>query len=113
MKRWLMIVALALGIGIASPSPSHAQASLDAAKQSGLIGERPDGLVGFVADTVPADIRSLVEKINAQRMRRYDQVAATNGAPVDGVQAMAGRQLIDRTPAGQYVLSASGRWEKK
>ena len=113
MTRWLMVLALAFGIGIASPSPSHAQASLDAAKRSGLIGERPDGLVGFVADTVPADIRSLVEQINAQRMRRYDQVAATNGAPVDGVQVMAGRQLIDRTPPGQYVLSASGRWMKK
>ncbi|HYI69297.1 MAG TPA: YdbL family protein, partial [Skermanella sp.] len=107
------ILALALGIGIAAPAPSHAQASLDAAKQSGLIGERPDGLVGFVADMVPADIRSLVEQINAQRMRRYDQVAATNGTPVDSVQAMAGRQLIDRTLAGQYVLSASGRWVKK
>ncbi len=77
MTRWLMILALALGVGIAAPSPSRAQASLDAAKQSGLIGERPDGLVGFVADTVPAAIRSLVEQINAQRMRRYDQVAAT------------------------------------
>ena len=113
MTRWLMVLALALGIGIAAPSPSHAQASLDAAKRSGLIGERPDGLVGFVADTVPADIRSLVEQINAQRMRRYDQVAASNGAPIDSVQTMAGRQLIDRTPAGQYVLSASGRWMKK
>ena len=52
MTRWLMVLALALGIGLAAPAPSHAQASLEAAKQSGLIGERPDGLVGFVAGTV-------------------------------------------------------------
>jgi uncharacterized protein YdbL (DUF1318 family) len=55
----------------------------------------------------------MVDQINAQRMRRYNQVAQTNGAPVDSVQAVAGRQLIDRTPAGQYVLSASGRWVRK
>ena len=55
----------------------------------------------------------MVDQINAQRMRRYDQVAQTNGAPVDSVQAVAGRQLIDRTPAGQYVLSASGQWVRK
>jgi uncharacterized protein len=113
MTRWSMVLALALGIGLSAPAPSHAQASLDAAKQSGLIGERPDGLVGFVADTVPAALRAQVEQVNAQRMQRYDQVARSNGAPVDGVQAVAGRQLIDRTPAGQYVLSPSGRWVKK
>ena len=113
MIRWLMVLALALGIGLATSAPSQAQASLEAAKQSGLIGERPDGLVGFVADTVPADVRAMVDQVNAQRMRRYNQVAQTNGASLDSVQAMAGRQLINRTPAGQYVLSATGRWGRK
>jgi uncharacterized protein YdbL (DUF1318 family) len=113
MKRWLMVPALALGIGLAAPAPSHAQAPLEAAKRSGLIGERPDGLVGFVAGTVSADVRAMVDEINAQRMRRYNQVAQTNGTPIDNVQAVAGRQLMDRTPAGQYVLSASGQWIRK
>lgn len=113
MTRWLIALALALGIGLATPAPSHAQASLEAAKQSGLIGERSDGLVGFVTGTVPADVRAMVDQVNAQRMRRYNQVAQTNGTPVDSVQAVAGRQLIDRTPAGQYVLSASGQWVRK
>jgi uncharacterized protein YdbL (DUF1318 family) len=111
MKRWLMALALALGIGLAMPAPSHAQASLEAAKQSGLIGERPDGLV--VTGTVPAEVRALVEQVNAQRLQRYSQVARTNGASVDSVQAVAGRQLIDRSPAGQYVLLDSGKWVRK
>jgi uncharacterized protein YdbL (DUF1318 family) len=113
MKRWLMTLALALGIGLAMPAPSHAQASLETAKQSGLIGERPDGLVGFVTGTVPAEVRALVEQVNAQRLQRYSQVARTNGASVDSVQAVAGRQLIDRSPAGQYVLLDSGKWVRK
>ena len=45
MTRLLMIMALALGIGLATSAPSYAQASLETAKQSGLIGERPDGRV--------------------------------------------------------------------
>jgi uncharacterized protein len=113
MTRLLMILALALGIGLATSAPSYAQSSLETAKQSGLIGERPDGLVGFVAGTVPTDVRAMVDQINAQRMRRYNQVAQTNGTPIDNVQAVAGRQLMDRTPAGQYVLSASGQWVRK
>jgi len=113
MKRWLMALAFALGIGLAMPAPSHAQISLEAAKQSGLIGERSDGLVGFVAGTVPAEVRALVEQVNAQRLQRYSQVARTNGASVDSVQAVAGRQLIDRSPAGQYVLLDSGKWVRK
>jgi uncharacterized protein len=113
MIRWLMVLVLALGIGLATSAPSHAQASLEAAKQSGLIGERPDGLVGFVTGTVSTDVRAMVDQINAQRMRRYNQVAQTNGAPIDNVQAVAGRQLMDRTPAGQYVLSPSGQWVRK
>jgi uncharacterized protein len=113
MIRWLMVLVLALGIGLATSVPSHAQASLEAAKQSGLIGERPDGLVGFVTGTVSTDVRAMVDQINAQRMRRYNQVAQTNGAPIDNVQAVAGRQLMDRTPAGQYVLSPSGQWVRK
>jgi len=108
-----MVLALSLGIALTMRSPSHAHAPLEAAKQAGLIGERLDGLVGFVTDTVPADLRSTVEQVNAQRMRRYNQVAQSNGTPLDSVQAVAGRQLIDRTPAGQYVLSASGRWMRK
>jgi uncharacterized protein len=113
MTRWLMVPALALGIGLAIPAPSQAQAPLEEAKRSGLIGERPDGLVGFVTGTASIDVRAMVDQINAQRMRRYNQVAQTNGTPIDNVQAVAGRQLIDRTPAGQYVLSASGQWVRK
>ncbi|QQP87622.1 YdbL family protein [Skermanella sp. TT6] len=111
MRRLLIVAALALGTGAAVPAV--AQAPLDQAKQAGLVGERPDGLVGFVAGTVPADIRALVDRINAQRLDRYAQVARTNGASVESVQAVAGRQLIERTPAGQYVMTPSGDWRRK
>lgn len=106
-----MAAALALWTGVAAPAA--AQAPLDQAKQAGLVGERPDGLIGYVAGTVPADIRALVDRINAQRLDRYAQVARTNGTSVESVQAVAGRQLIERTPGGQYVMTGSGDWRRK
>ncbi len=106
-----MVAALALWTG--SVVPAVAQMPLDQAKQAGLVGERPDGLIGFVAGTVPADIRTLVNQVNAQRLDRYSQVARTNGTSIESVQAVAGRQLIERTPGGQYVMTASGDWRRK
>lgn len=110
MRRLLMVAALALWTAAA---PAVAQAPLDQAKREGLVGERPDGLIGFVAGTVPADVRTLVDRINAQRLDRYVQVARSNGTSVESVQAVAGRQLIERTPGGQYVMTASGDWRRK
>ncbi|EWY38723.1 hypothetical protein N825_11135 [Skermanella stibiiresistens SB22] len=116
MTRWLMILALSLWTAAAAPgfaSPALAQAPLDAAKQAGLVGEKPDGLIGFVAGTVPADVGALVGQINAGRLERYAEIAKTNGTSVDSVRAVAGRRLIDRTPAGQFVMTASGAWQRK
>jgi len=113
MTRWLLVGFLSAWIGLAAGVPAFAQASLESAKHAGLVGERPDGLVGLVAGMVPADLRTLVEQVNAQRLQRYAQVAQSNSASVSSVQALAGRQLIERSSAGQYVMTAGGQWVKK
>lgn len=115
--RRLRGLALFLSLGLAvlggGLNVAAAQDGLEAAKAAGLVGERPDGLVGVVPATVPAEIQALVERINAQRRDRYQDVARSNGTSVAAVQAVAGRQLIDRTPAGQYVMNSSGSWVRK
>ena len=68
MKRWLMVPALALGIGLAASAPSHAQASLETAKRSGVIGERPELRFHIAA----ADVR--VEHVLPEEERRGDVV---------------------------------------
>jgi len=105
--------ALALGVLAALPATALAQDPLAAAKAQGLVGERPDGLVGFVAGSVPADVRALVEQINAQRRQKYADVAASTGQSLAQVQAVAGDRLVQATPAGQFVMNAAGRWVKK
>ena len=90
-----------------------AQQDLVDAKQQGLVGERPDGLVAVVADSPPDAIRELVERVNAQRMTEYQQIATATEAPIEAVQARAAQQIIDRLPAGQYFMDASGQWRQK
>ena len=109
MKRWIPLLALAALLGGAAPA--LAQDPLVGAKQAGQVGERPDGLVGTMPGA-PASVQALADQVNAQRLQRYRDIAASNGTSVDKVQAVAGQQLIDRTPAGQYVFSG-GRWVRK
>lgn len=89
-----------------------AQQGLIDAKANGQVGERPDGLVAVVEGATPA-LRELVEQVNAQRMNEYEQIAEDTDAPLEAVQARAGRQIIDRLPDGQYFMDAAGRWRQK
>lgn len=106
----LVAVALWMGGPIVQP---RAQDGLAAAKAAGYVGERPDGLVGFVTDAVPAEVRQLVERVNAERLERYRRIAENSGASLEQVQRVAGAELMARTPPGQYVMNAAGRWVRK
>ena len=83
-----------------------------AAKAAGQLGERPDGMVGVVPGA-PASAQALAQQVNAQRLARYQEIAKGNGTALDKVQAVAGQQLIERTPAGQFVMTAAGQWQRK
>jgi len=114
MNRRHAIVLLGAALLFAREvSAQPSAASLQAAKAAGQIGERPDGFVGLVVALAPASVQSLVQQVNAQRLARYNEIARGNGTPVDQVRALAGKTLIERTPAGQYVMDGSGRWVRK
>lgn len=102
-----MLVALAMTATAALAGP------LDKPKQDGLIGERPDGYVGFVAGSVPAEIKELVDRTNKDRRAEYEKVAKENGTSIEAVQAIFGEKLIARQPAGTYVMTAGGKWVQK
>ncbi len=95
-----------------SASIAFAAMTLESAKHDGLVGEQPDGLVGVVSGG-SAEVKSVVETTNALRLQKYQAIAAKNGTPVDQVQAVAGKKLIGSTPAGEYIKTASGSWQKK
>ena len=102
-----MLAALILTAGVALAGP------LDGPKQDGLIGERPDGYVGFVVDEIPADVKKLVDRTNKERRAEYEKVAQQTGTSVEAVEAIFGEKLIARQAPGTYVMTSGGKWVQK
>jgi uncharacterized protein YdbL (DUF1318 family) len=101
----LLAVCLSFGAALAG--------ALDDAKSAGLVGERIDGYLGVVDSGAPADVKRLVEQINAEREAKYAEIAKAQGAPVHAVAQIAGEKLIERAAPGEYVMGANGQWQQK
>ena len=101
----LLAVGLCFGPALAGP--------LEDARAAGLVGERIDGYLGLVDSDAPADVKRLVEEINAQRWAKYAEIAEKQGAPVQAVAQIAGEKLIQRAGSGEYVMGADGKWRRK
>lgn len=111
MKKIFAIALLAAALTLSTPA--HAN-DINTYKARGVIGEQADGMIGVVDPThVSEDVFAFVSRTNAQRSKRYEEIAAKNGTEVDQVQALAGAKLIQETPSGQYIQNAAGRWQKK
>lgn len=110
--HFLPKLVLALVVLIMSASIAFAAMTVDTAKQQGLVGEQPDGMLGIVSEGSP-DVQSLVDTTNAERLAKYQSIASKNGTDIEQVKALAGRKLIENTPSGEYVLNAQGIWQKK
>jgi uncharacterized protein YdbL (DUF1318 family) len=112
MRSFARVLAIALLSLCFAALPAAAQ-SLDQAKAAGLVGEKVDGFVGVVAADAPAEVRAMVDRINAERRAKYTEIAKKQNAPMDAVAKIAGQKLVERTPSGQYILGADGQWRQK
>lgn len=106
---WLVLGLLVVLCPLGS---AHAAMDLAGAKAQGLVGERPDGLVGIVSPPGAPELQAMVEGINAGRLQTYRDIAAKQGTPLAQVQALAGQSLISKTVSGQYVMTPAGGWKK-
>ncbi|HEY8152951.1 MAG TPA: YdbL family protein [Myxococcota bacterium] len=115
MRSAIRAVGLAIAAVLLSVAgaPSASADELDSAKAAGQVGERPDGYLGVVAAGAPPAVTQLVADVNAKRKLKYAEIAKQNGTAIDAVAALMGEKLIERTPAGQYVMRADGRWARK
>ena len=104
-----MIVILA-GLGWSAPTWAI---SLQDAKAQGLVGEQANGYLGLVKTSAGAEVKAMMNNINAQRKKEYQAIARRNNTELKVVEALAGKKAIDRTPPGQYVKLPSGQWVKK
>jgi uncharacterized protein YdbL (DUF1318 family) len=103
----IVLLVVGLGSGPAQAGP------LEDAKAAGLVGERIDGYLGVVDSGAPADVKRLVEQINAERQAKYAEIAERQAAPVKAVALIAGEKLINRAGSGEYVMGADGQWRRK
>ena len=85
---------------------------LDDAKRNGLVGETPRGYIAPVK-APSADITRLVNDINQRRRAAYEDIAKKNGIPIQQVEALTGKRIIERSPAGTFYQDGSGNWVQK
>ncbi len=111
--RFLVIPALLVALaGMGWSTPGWA-IGLHEAKAQGLVGEQPDGYLGLVKSDAGADVRAMMNDINARRRQEYHAIAQRNHTELSVVEALAGKKAIEQTPPGQWVRLPSGNWVKK
>lgn len=114
MKRndWIKNLFLVLVIGMLASSVALAS-PLTQPKADGLIGEQANGYIGLVRQDVPAEIRKLVDEVNAKRKAGYQEIATKQGVSLESVELVGGNTAIEKTLPGNYVRDASGSWRVK
>jgi uncharacterized protein YdbL (DUF1318 family) len=111
-----MMIAVLL-LGAVATSAMALQTGRDpayqSARESGLIGEKSDGYLGFVVPP-SSSVRALVEDINIKRKAVYSKEALANGATVEEMALRTGCRLIsERTVAGEKYQTPSGAWKTR
>ncbi|MGB5078991.1 MAG: YdbL family protein [Sphingorhabdus sp.] len=112
----ILIAAILLG-GSATTAVAFQSAGRDpayqSARESGLVGEKSDGYLGFVSSPSPS-IKALVDDINIKRKAAYTKEALANGATVEEMALRNGCRLIaERTVAGEKYQTPSGAWKTR
>ena len=107
MRTLLLFAAL-----FASPHAVAQTSAINAARASGVVGERYDGYLGIAAPASSA-LRSQVAAINIQRRTLYSRLAARKGASPQEVGITAGCELLSRVAIGEAYLGTDGRWRRR
>jgi uncharacterized protein YdbL (DUF1318 family) len=105
-----MLLALA-SLALTSPALAQDSALIVQARRAGLIGERYDGYLGFVA-TPPAELRRQVNAINIRRRSLYYDLASRKGVTPEEVGITAACSLFRRLGVGEFYLPGQGGWQR-
>ena len=82
-----------------------------ALKTEGLIGEKANGLLGFVKKS-PAD-RALVNAENEDRKAAYAEIAQSQGSSAAVVAKRRASQLVEQAVSGDWFQDAASKWAQK
>jgi hypothetical protein len=96
-----------------STAPVAAQTPLVAqALQSGQVGERYDGYMGFVATPSP-QLRRQVDAINLRRRNLYISLSTRRNVTPQLVGMATACQLLSQLPAGASYMLSDGAWRRR
>lgn len=109
-KNLLLMFALLLSVLHFQPALAL---TLDEAKAAGLLGEKVDGYVAAVTANPDAELRELIATTNDGRRKVYQDLAKRNQITVEAVGILSAEKLQGNAPAGVYIQTPSGKWEKK
>ncbi len=104
----LSAAALALA-GLAAPALAQRDPAYEAARQSGKVGEKPDGYLGIVDGSTP-QLQKLVNDINIKRRALYAQKAQAASATLEEYAFTAGCLAVARTVPGEKYMTPDGKW---
>jgi hypothetical protein len=98
--------------GLSDELPLGDPLEVAAAKRAKTLGERADGYLGAVPPAgEPA--QALVERVNAERRARYQELASRYAAPPREVEKLAGARRLEQAGVGEAVMTPDGAWITK
>jgi uncharacterized protein YdbL (DUF1318 family) len=111
MRKLVLLLLAFASLVAAVPALAQEGAAIVQARRAGLIGERYDGYLGFVANP-SADLRRQVNAINIRRRSLYHDLASRKGVTPEEVGITAACSLLRRLSAGEYYLLGQGSWRR-
>jgi uncharacterized protein len=107
-----LAIALSLGVAVLSAAADAQSPALSAAIQSGQVGERYDGYMGFaIAPSEP--LRRQVLSINIQRRNLYTQLATQRNVTVRLVGLTTACTLFAELPTGEAYMLNDNVWRRR
>ncbi len=86
---------------------------LHQAKAAGLVGERNDGYLGYVATPPSEEIKALVKEVNNKRREKFSATAQNNNLQTEQVAFRFYQRAVEETEPGNYYQDQVGNWVKK
>ena len=111
-RRLLALFGLAGAVlGVATPTLAQMDSAVEAALDSGAVGEQADGYLGF-ARAPASDLRAKVEAVNIKRRQGYTKVAQVRNVPIEAFAASIGCRTLSGLRQGR-AYSIGGAWATK
>ncbi|MEM8617285.1 MAG: YdbL family protein [Pseudomonadota bacterium] len=109
------VIALLIGTALifSAGQAAAGDPQIDAAKASGIVGERVDGYLGLVTGDAEDALKRKVSEINNKRRALYARLARDTDTTLAEVARVAGEKQLRDADRGDFIMDDRGRWTRK